>query len=77
MSAKASLGTYLRQGRERSGLSVDAISSGSRIVPQLIHALEADRFATRVTPPAETMPLPTFGDPGQVVHATLPDEARP
>lgn len=44
MSAEFSLGTYLRRGRERSGLSVDAISSGSRIVPQLIQALEADRF---------------------------------
>ena len=44
MSAESSLGTYLRQGRERSGLSVDAISSASRIVPQLIRALEGDRF---------------------------------
>ena len=44
MSAEPSLGTYLRRGREQSGLSVDAISSASRIVPKLIRALEADRF---------------------------------
>jgi cytoskeleton protein RodZ len=43
MSAEPSLGAYLRQCRERSGLSVGAISTGSRIVPHLVEALETDR----------------------------------
>ena len=43
MSAKSTLGAYLRKGRERSGLSVEAVSAGSRIVPRLVDALESDR----------------------------------
>jgi cytoskeletal protein RodZ len=43
MSSHSSLGTYLRRRRECSGLSVEAISTGSRIAPRLIDALEADR----------------------------------
>jgi cytoskeletal protein RodZ len=43
MSAEPSLGAYPRRCRERSGLSVEAISSGSRIVPRDIDALETDR----------------------------------
>ena len=43
MSAKYTLGAYLRRGRERSGLSVEAVSAGSRIVPRLVEALESDR----------------------------------
>jgi len=43
MSAAQSLGTYLRRRRERAGLSVEAVSAGSRIVPRLVEALEADR----------------------------------
>jgi cytoskeleton protein RodZ len=43
MSAKYTLGAYLRRGRERSGLSVEAVSAGSRIVPRLVDALEAGR----------------------------------
>ena len=43
MSADSSLGTYLRRRRARSGLSVEAVSAGSRIVPRLDDALEADR----------------------------------
>src|SRR6187200_3295550 len=43
MSAKPTLGAYLRRGRERSGLSMDAVAAGSRIVPRLVEALEADR----------------------------------
>ena len=43
MSADASLGAYLRGCRERSGLSVEAVSAGSRIVSRLVDALEADR----------------------------------
>jgi hypothetical protein len=43
MSDKDTLGAYLRRGRERSGLTVDAVSAGSRIVPRLVEALESDR----------------------------------
>ena len=43
MSAKLTLGTYLRRGREQSGLSMEAVSTGSRIVPRLVEALETDR----------------------------------
>ena len=43
MSAKSTLGTYLRGGRERAGLTVEAVSAGSRIVPRLVDALESDR----------------------------------
>lgn len=43
MSSARSLGTYLRRRRERSGLSVEEVSTGSRIVPRLVDALEADR----------------------------------
>ena len=43
MSAKQTLGAYLRRGREQSGLSMEAVSAGSRIVPRLVEALEADR----------------------------------
>jgi cytoskeleton protein RodZ len=43
MSVKPSLGAYLRRGRERSGLSMEAVSAGSRIAPRLVEALEADR----------------------------------
>ena len=43
MSANHTLGAYLREGRERAGLSVEAVSAGSRIVPRLVQALEADR----------------------------------
>jgi cytoskeleton protein RodZ len=43
MSAKSTLGAYLRRCRERSGLSVEAVATGSRIVPRLVEALEADR----------------------------------
>jgi len=43
MNSAYTLGTYLRRRRERSGLSVEAVSAGSRIVPRLVDALEADR----------------------------------
>lgn len=43
MSAMPTLGAYLRRGREQSGLSLEAVSAGSRIVPRLVEALEADR----------------------------------
>jgi cytoskeleton protein RodZ len=52
MSAESSLGTFLRQGRERSGLSVDAVSSASRIVPHLVRALEAERH--------DVLPAPVY-----------------
>jgi cytoskeleton protein RodZ len=44
MSVEFSLGAYLRAGRERAGLPVNAVSSACRITPQFLHALEADRF---------------------------------
>ena len=43
MSSAHTLGAYLRRRRERAGLSVKAVSAGSRIVPRLVDALEADR----------------------------------
>jgi cytoskeleton protein RodZ len=43
MSSESTLGAYLRRRRERSGLSVEAVAAGSRIVPRLVVALEADR----------------------------------
>jgi cytoskeleton protein RodZ len=43
MSLESDLGSYLRRHRERSGLSVDAVATGSRIVPRLVDALEAGR----------------------------------
>src|SRR5262249_56969183 len=43
MSSAHTLGAYLRRRRERAGLSVKAVSAGSRIVPHLVDALEADR----------------------------------
>jgi cytoskeleton protein RodZ len=43
MSAKPTLGAYLRRGREQSGFSLEAVSAGSRIVPRFVEALEADR----------------------------------
>jgi hypothetical protein len=43
MSAKHTVGAYLRRGRERSGLSLEDVSAGSRIVPRLVDALESDR----------------------------------
>jgi hypothetical protein len=43
MSSESTLGAYLRRRRERAGLSVEAVSAGSRIVPELVRALEADR----------------------------------
>jgi cytoskeleton protein RodZ len=52
MSAKPTLGAYLRRGRERSGLSMDAVAAGSRIVPRLVEALEADR--------QEFLPAPVY-----------------
>ena len=43
MNRESTLGAYLRQAREKSGLSTEDISTGSRIVPRLVSALEADR----------------------------------
>ena len=43
MSSAQTLGAHLRRYRERSGQSVEAVSAGSRIVPRLVDALEADR----------------------------------
>lgn len=52
MSPAHTLGACLRHGRERSGLSLEAVSAGSRIVPRLVEALEADR--------ADLLPAPVY-----------------
>ncbi len=52
MSAVSSLGVYLRRSRERAGLSVEAVATGSRIVPRFVAALEADQH--------EDMPAPVY-----------------
>ena len=52
MRAALTLGAYLRQYRERAGLSADEVSAGSRIVPRLIDALEADQ--------QEALPAPVY-----------------
>src|SRR5262245_25631158 len=52
MSAALTLGAYLRQCREQAGLSADEVSAGSRIVPRLVDALEADR--------RELLPAPVY-----------------
>jgi len=43
MNSAHNRGAYLRRRRERSGLSVEAVSAGSRILPRLVDAPEADR----------------------------------
>ena len=50
--AHTTLGAYLRHGRERSGLSLEAVSAGSRVVPRLVEALEGDR--------ADLLPAPVY-----------------
>jgi cytoskeleton protein RodZ len=52
MSSAHTLGAYLRRYRERFGLSVEAVSAGSRIVPRLVDALEADRH--------DVLPAPVY-----------------
>ena len=47
MSAKPTLGTYLRRGREQSGLSMEAVSAGSRIVPRLVEQIGKSAFRQR------------------------------
>ena len=42
-SESTALGAFLRRCRERSGLTVEGVSTGSRIVPRLVRALESDR----------------------------------
>jgi Helix-turn-helix domain len=44
MSIESTLGAYLREGREQSGLSADDVASTSGIASQLVRALEVDRF---------------------------------
>jgi cytoskeleton protein RodZ len=50
MSADLSVGKYLRECRERSGLSVEAVSTGSRIAPRFVQALEGDQHADLPAP---------------------------
>ena len=92
MSADASLGAYLRRCRERSGLPVEAVSAGSRIVRRLVDALEADRQdllpapvyvrgfirACRDQLELDGHGLPALRAPGPVVRdATVPGEPQP
>ena len=50
MNAVSSLGVCLRRSRERAGLSMEAVSTGSRIASRFIHALEADQHADLPAP---------------------------
>ncbi len=52
MGSEVTLGAYLRRSRTSSGLSLEAVSTGSRIVPRLLEALEEDRH--------EALPAPVF-----------------
>jgi cytoskeletal protein RodZ len=52
MSSESTLGAYLCRCRERSGLSVETVSAGSRIVPRLVRALEADHH--------DALPAPVY-----------------
>ena len=75
MNSAHNLGAYLRRRRERSGLSVEAVSAGSRIVPRL-DALEVDRPDLLLDLDGQT--LPALGERGRVVQEViLPFEDRP
>jgi cytoskeleton protein RodZ len=50
MSSESSLGAYLSRCRKRAGLSVEAVSAGSRIASRFVHALEADQHADLPAP---------------------------
>lgn len=44
-STSLSLGEYLRQERERRGLTIEQVASATKINIRLLHALEADHYA--------------------------------
>src|SRR5512138_2073985 len=46
----ASVGNYLRELRQRRGLSLDEISRATRVAPRYLEALEADQFAALPAP---------------------------
>jgi len=46
----ASIGAYLRELRERRGISLDEISRATRIAPRYLEALESDRFTALPAP---------------------------
>jgi hypothetical protein len=82
MSADSRLGAYLRRRRERSGLSVRAVSGRSRIVPRLVDALEADRpdlapDRAHCDDESDGRALPAPRAPRQVVRAATAGEPRP
>jgi len=52
MSAAYNLGAYRRRHPDRSGLFVDIVWAGSRVLPRLVDALEADR--------QELLPAPVY-----------------
>jgi hypothetical protein len=70
MSSDSSLGAYLRRRRERSGLSVEAVPAGSRIVPRLLDALETDR---------DLLPAPVYARGGTMntSRSAAPASAAP
>ena len=89
MRTESTLGAYLRRCRERSGLSVEAVSAGSRIEETLSPGTVREWRSTasfRVTlGNAGTVELeldghalPALGERGQVVRdATIPAKGRP
>jgi cytoskeleton protein RodZ len=46
----ASVGNYLRELRQRRGLSLDEISRATRVAPRYLEALEADQFTALPAP---------------------------
>jgi cytoskeleton protein RodZ len=50
MSTELTVGKYLQQHRQRAGLSVEEVSTGSRIVLRFVEALEADEHADLPAP---------------------------
>lgn len=46
----ASVGNYLRELRQRRGLSLEEVSRATRVAPRYLEALESDRFAALPAP---------------------------
>ncbi|MCC7441332.1 MAG: helix-turn-helix domain-containing protein [Bdellovibrionales bacterium] len=42
--SQPSLGTYLRQERERKGITIEQVASATKVSVRLLHALEADQY---------------------------------
>jgi hypothetical protein len=78
MNAESTLVAYLSRAREPSGLSMEGVPTGSRIVPRLVVAKPTeDAFVPGVVRELRS-PGRFQGAPGQVVRdATVPGEPRP